>query len=58
MKIVDYVRETRVEMKHVSWPTKRQAAIYTALVIVISIVIGALLGFFDYVFAFILGVVI
>ena len=50
MKLVDYVRETRGEMKHVNWPTKSQAINYTLLVIGISIVTAALLALADYVF--------
>jgi preprotein translocase subunit SecE len=48
MKITDYVKETRAEMKHVSWPTRTQAFFYTGIVIIISIVSGVFLGLFDY----------
>ncbi len=47
---VDYLKDTQKELKHVSWPTQRQALIYTVLVAVISIVVGILLGAFDFVF--------
>ena len=45
-----YVRDTATEMKHVSWPTRTQALIYTALVIVISGITALYLGAFDYIF--------
>jgi preprotein translocase subunit SecE len=51
MNIVEYIKETRSEMAHVSWPTRRQAVIYTVVVIAISIIVGVLLGVFDSAFA-------
>ena len=54
MKIIDYIKETRGELKHVSWPTRRQTIIYTSIVIVISILIALFLGFFDFIFTEIL----
>lgn len=38
-------------MKHVSWPTRRQAVAFTAIVIVISVFVAVLLGLFDYLFS-------
>jgi len=49
-KFGNYLKDTRAEMDHVSWPTQKQAAIYTALVIGISILVGLYIGFFDYLF--------
>lgn len=49
-KFIQYLKETRGELKHVSWPTQRQALINTALVIAISILVALLLGFFDFIF--------
>ncbi len=45
-----YFRDTANEMKHVSWPTRNQALIYTALVIGVSVVVALILSGFDYVF--------
>lgn len=50
MGLINYIREVKGEMKHVSWPTKHQATSYTIFVIVISLFIAAYLGFFDWVF--------
>jgi len=47
-----------VELKHVSWPTRRQAIIYSVIVIAIAIVTGILLGVFDYAFTSILKQII
>ncbi|MBI2474571.1 MAG: preprotein translocase subunit SecE [Candidatus Taylorbacteria bacterium] len=49
-KIIDYIKETRVEMSHVSWPTRNQAMGFTALVILFSVAVAAYLGIFDYIF--------
>ena len=50
MLLLDYIRDTKGEMKHVSWPTKSQAIGYTALVLVLSIVLSIYLGLFDFLF--------
>ena len=50
MKIFDYIKDTKAEMTHVSWPTKKQVLAYTLLVIMISIIISIYLGFFDLIF--------
>jgi preprotein translocase subunit SecE len=47
---IDYLKETKDEVSHVSWPTHKQAITYTALVIGISVVVAVLLAVFDYVF--------
>lgn len=51
MGLIEYIKETKVEMSHVSWPTRRQAIMYTALVIAIALIISAYLGLFDYLFS-------
>jgi preprotein translocase subunit SecE len=50
MGIIDYVKETKGELKHVNWPTKSQALNYTILVIVLSVVTALLLALFDLLF--------
>jgi len=55
---MQYLRETRGEMKHVSWPTRKQALINTVLVILLSILVALLLGFFDFVFSKLLDIFI
>lgn len=54
MWLLTYIREVRAELSHVSWPTPRQAVLYTALVVLISIVVSAYLGLLDFVFEFVL----
>ena len=58
MSIGSYFSEIREEMKHVSWPTRRQIIAYTVIVIVISAAVAAYLGFFDYIFSFLMKVLV
>jgi preprotein translocase subunit SecE len=49
-RLGNYLRDTKAELKHVSWPTQRQAAVYTLLVIVISGITAVFVGLFDHFF--------
>lgn len=50
-RIKKFIKEARQEFRHVNWPTPREAARLTAVVIGISLGVAAFLGFFDFVFA-------
>lgn len=54
MSFSTYLKETKGELKHVSWPTRTQAVLFTTLVIVLSIVMAIYLGAFDYLFTWLL----
>ncbi len=56
--LINYFKETKEEMNHVSWPTRHQTIVYTALVIFISVLVAALLGVFDALFTKIVGLFI
>ena len=49
-KVTEYLKETRTEMKHVNWPTRRQSIAFTAIVIGLTLGFAAFLGAFDYLF--------
>lgn len=51
MSLITYFKETKTEMKHVTWPTVRQTIVFTVAVIVVSVIVAVLLGFFDYLFS-------
>lgn len=51
MAIYQYIKETAAEMKHVTWPTKKQTIIYSVLVVAVSVFVSAYLGILDSVFA-------
>jgi preprotein translocase subunit SecE len=57
-KIVQYFKETKTELKHVIWPSRRQTFYYTLIVIVLSVLTGYYLGVFDYIFSKGLGKII
>lgn len=52
-RLVQYFKDTQTELKHVSWPTRKQAVIFTVVVIVISIVTAAYLGALDWAFTWV-----
>ena len=47
MNPINYIKEVRGELTHVSWPTQKQVAAFTALVIGISAVVALFLGVID-----------
>jgi preprotein translocase subunit SecE len=51
MRITEYVKQTRTEMTHVTWPSREQTIRFTALVIAVSAFTAALLGIADFVFS-------
>ena len=51
MALIEYLKETKAELKHVSWPTRKQAIAFTAVVIAISIFTALFLGLFDTIFS-------
>jgi preprotein translocase subunit SecE len=57
-KINDYVKESIIELKKVTWPSKKDTYRYSVLVIVISLLIAAFLGGLDYIFNFGLEILI
>ena len=55
MSVIDYLRDTRAELRHVTWPSRQQAINYTIIVLLISIGTGLFLGLLDFVFAKVLA---
>ena len=53
-----FFEEARQEFRHVNWPTRNEAVKLTALVIGISLGIAAFLGSFDYLFSFLLRILV
>ncbi len=58
MGIKQYIKDTRGEFVHVSWPTRAQAVSFTVFVIVLSLGVALYLGLFDYIFSAVLQNVI
>lgn len=47
---INYLRDVRAELTHVSWPSRAQTVGYTALVVGIVIVTALILGAADFIF--------
>jgi len=47
----NYFKEVRAELRHVSWPSRRQTIVYTAVVIGISLAVAVYLGLLDFIFS-------
>ncbi len=48
-RLVQYVGESRDELRKVIWPTRRETVRNTVVVIIFSLVVAAFLGLADYV---------
>ena len=53
-----YFKDVRSEMRHVTWPTRQQAILYTSIVIIVSLLTAAYLGLLDYIFGLIIQKII
>ena len=47
-KVVNYIVESKAELKKVIWPTKKQTVNHTLMVIGVSLAVAAFLGAVDY----------
>lgn len=54
-RIIDFIKESRIELKKVTWPTREETIRYTVTVITISAAVALFLGGLDYLFQFILN---
>ena len=53
-RLINYLKETRQEMRHVNWPTRKNTILFTLLVIGVSAAVAVFLGFLDFVFQYLL----
>jgi preprotein translocase SecE subunit len=49
-KLTKYFQDTLLELKQVSWPSRKQALLYSALVVGISVLVALFVAGFDFVF--------
>ncbi|PIR05926.1 preprotein translocase subunit SecE [Candidatus Kuenenbacteria bacterium CG11_big_fil_rev_8_21_14_0_20_37_9] len=47
-KLIQYIKDSKTELKKVVWPTKKQIINHTALVIGFSLALAVFLGIIDY----------
>jgi preprotein translocase subunit SecE len=53
-KILNFLKEAKVELTKVNWPTREKTINYTLVVIGISLAVAMFLGGLDYFFGFLL----
>lgn len=54
-KIVNFLKEVKVELAKVSWPTRKQTVVYTGIVIGLSLFFALVLGLFDILYQFLIN---
>lgn len=54
-RLVTFLKEARIELKKVRWPTREATVRYTASVIVVSAALAIFLGSLDYLFQFVVN---
>ena len=56
--IVRYIKETRAELRKVTWPSREEAVNLTAIVVAVTAAMAAFLGVIDYLFSKLFGLII
>ena len=46
-KVLDFIRESKAELKKVTWPTRKQVWASTLVVVLLTLVVGLYLGGVD-----------
>ena len=54
-KITTFLKEVKVELKKVNWPTKQETIKYTLIVIGVSLTVSIFLGGLDFIFTWLLN---
>lgn len=48
--IVRYFKETRAELRKVTWPTRDETKTLTTIIVIVTVTMAAFLGMLDYIF--------
>lgn len=51
----NFLKDVKLELGRVNWPTKQQTIKYTGAVVILSLVIAGFLGALDFVFTWVLN---
>lgn len=57
-RIVKYLRETRAELRKVTWPTPDEARNLTVIVLIVTVAMSLFLGLLDVIFSGLIGLII
>lgn len=55
MNIIKYLREVKVELSKVTWPTRAESLKLTVIILVASLAVGLYIGGLDLIFTNLLG---
>lgn len=58
MNIINYLKEVKAELAHVTWPTQAEAKYLTLVVLGGSALVGLYVGGLDYTFTTVLGLIL
>ena len=56
--LVDYFKDTRGELRKVSWPTRQEATNLTLIVLGVTVAMAIFLGAVDFVFATLVSLIV
>jgi len=57
-RIKRWFKETAGELRKVSWPTREEALSLTRIVLIVTIIMSAILGILDFIFARLVGLLV
>jgi len=49
---ITFLKEAKVELARVNWPSQKEVIRYTILVVIISLIVAVFLGALDFLFSF------
>ena len=49
-KALSFLKEVRLEMKKVNWPTRKETVRYTIIIVGVSLAVAVFLGGLDFIF--------
>lgn len=56
--LVKYLKETRAELRKVTWPTREETINLTLIVIAVTVTMAVFLGTLDWLFSRVIGLII
>ena len=57
-RINHWFKETAGELRKVSWPSREEALSLTRIVLIVTVILAAVLGVFDFIFARLVGLLV
>ncbi len=57
-RIKNWWRQTLGELRKVTWPSKEEALALTRIVLIVTVIMSALLGVLDFIFARLVGLLV